>query len=215
MRFVAAIFCLLAGSFLWAQETLPGQDLVGSDRALHRGDTGAQIVTSPDANTQIGGYAGDTSGVVTVPGIQTTGTDSRTNLQNASEAGQSSEAGAIASRHATAEILAQQRGGAGNDNGSVWNANTVRKSNLVGVTGGESQKQAARRNEAIGRVRNRRQWSRSHRRAGGRGDLPFPYDAAAASKYSRHSPAIHVGPHAGHCCRESRLASGRISPGQR
>ena len=32
---------------------------------LHRGDTGAQIVTSPDANTQIGGYAGDTSGVVT------------------------------------------------------------------------------------------------------------------------------------------------------
>ena len=143
MRFVGAIFCLLAGSFLWAQETLPGQDLVGSDRALHRGDTGAQIVTSPDANTQIGGYAGDTSGVVTVPGIQTTGTDSRTNLQNASEAGQSSEAGAIASRHATAEILAQQRGGAGNDNGSVWNANTVRKSNLVGVTGGESQKQAA------------------------------------------------------------------------
>ncbi len=142
MRFAVVALCLLAGSCLCAQETLPGQDLVGSDRALHRGDTGAQIVTSPDANTQIGGYAGDTSGVVTVPGIQTTGTDSRTNLQNASEAGQSSEAGAMASRHATAEILAQQHG-AGADNGSVWNANTVRRSNLVGVTGGESQKQAA------------------------------------------------------------------------
>jgi hypothetical protein len=99
-------------------------------------------VTSPDANTQIGGYAGDTSGVVTVPGIQTTGADSRTNLQNASEAGQSSEARAMASRHPAAEIAAQ-RGGTGVDNGSVWNANAVRKSNLVGVTGGESQKQTA------------------------------------------------------------------------
>jgi hypothetical protein len=138
MRLVAAVLCLLVGSFLYAQETLPGQDLVGSDRALHRGDTGAQIVTSPDANTQIGGYGGDTSGVVTVPGIQTTGTDSRTNLQNASEAGQSSEARAMWGRHPAAEIAAQR----GGDNGSVWNANTIRKSNLVGVTGGESQKQA-------------------------------------------------------------------------
>ena len=142
MRFAAAVFCLLAGSLLYAQETLPGQDLIGSDRSLHRGDAGNQIVTSPDANTQIGGYAGNTSGVVTVPGIQTTGTDSRTNLQNASEAGQSREAGAMASRHPTAEIAAQH-GGASGDNGSVWNANAVRKSNIVGVTGGESQKQAA------------------------------------------------------------------------
>ncbi len=107
MRFAAAVFCLLAGSLLYAQETLPGQDLIGSDRSLHRGDAGNQIVTSPDANTQIGGYAGNTSGVVTVPGIQTTGTDSRTNLQNASEAGQSREAGAMASRHPAAEIAAQ------------------------------------------------------------------------------------------------------------
>jgi hypothetical protein len=142
MRFAAAVLCLLAASFLCAQETLPGQDLIGSDRSLHRGDAGNQIVTSPDANTQIGGYAGNTSGVVTVPGIQTTGTDSRTNLQNASEAGQSREAGAMASRHPAAEI-AGQRGGTGADNGSVWNANTVRKSNLVGVTGSESQKKAA------------------------------------------------------------------------
>jgi hypothetical protein len=139
MRFAAAVVCLLSGSLLWAQETLPGQDLVGSDRSLHRGDTGAQIVTSPDANTQIGGYGGDTSGVVTVPGIQTTGTDSRTNLQNASEAGQSREAGAMASRHAAAEIVAQQHGGVGNDNGSVWNANTLRKSNIVGVTAPQAQ----------------------------------------------------------------------------
>jgi hypothetical protein len=142
MRFAAAVFCLLAGSLVYAQETLPGQDLIGSDRSLHRGDAGNQIVTSPDANTQIGGYAGNTSGVVTVPGIQTTGTDSRTNLQNASEAGQSREAGAMASRHPAAEI-AGQRGGTGADNGSVWNANTVRKSNLLGLTGGEPEKQAS------------------------------------------------------------------------
>jgi len=142
MRFAAAVLCLLAGTFLCAQETLPGQDLIGSDRGLHRGDRGEQIVNSPDANAQIGGYEGNTSGVVSVPGVITTGTDSRTNLQNASEAGQSKEAGAMASRHAAAEILAQQRGSAGNDNGSVWNANTVRKSNLVGVIGSQAQKQA-------------------------------------------------------------------------
>jgi hypothetical protein len=134
MRFAVAAFCLLSGIFLCAQETLPGQDLVGSDRALHRGDTGAQIVTSPDANTQIGGYEGDTSGVVTVPGIQTTGTDSRTNLQNASEAGESTQAGALAARRSAAELAAQTRATGSPDNGSVWNANTVRKSNLVGVT---------------------------------------------------------------------------------
>lgn len=142
MRFAAAVLCLLAGTSLWAQETLPGQDLIGSDRGLHRGDRGAQIVTSPDANAQIGGYEGNTSGVVSVPGVITTGTDSRTNLQNASEAGQSTQTGAIASRVAAAGVLAQQHGAAGSDNGSVWNANTVRKSNLVGVTGGQSQKQA-------------------------------------------------------------------------
>ena len=139
MRLV--ILFLLVSGWAVAQETLPGQDMLGSDRSLHRGDTGAQIVTSPDANAQIGGYEGDTSGVVTVPGIQTTGTDSRTNLQNASEAAQGAEARAIAGRGANAELAAQARGGA--DNGSVWNSNTVRKSNIVGVTAGTSQTKAS------------------------------------------------------------------------
>lgn len=138
MRLAVALFCLLSVSVLVAQETLPAQDMVGSDRALHRGDSGNQIVTSPDANTQIGGYSGDTSGVVTVPGVQTVGYDSRTNLQNASEAGQSREAGAMASRRADAEILAQQ-GVSSADNGAVWNANTVRKSNIVAAMGGGSR----------------------------------------------------------------------------
>ena len=115
--------------------------MLGSDRSLHRGDAGTQIVTSPDANTQIGGYSGDTSGVVTVPGVQTTGTDSRTNLQNASEAGQSTPTGALAARRSAAELVAQNRANASGDNGSVWNANTVRKSNLVGVTGGAPEAQ--------------------------------------------------------------------------
>ena len=141
MRFAIAIFILLSGTFVCAQETLPGQDLVGSDRALHRGDYGAQIVTSPDANTQIGGYEGHTSGVVTVPGVITTGTDSRTNLQNASEAGQGTQTGALAARRSAAELAAQAHGGAGTDNGSVWNANAVRKSNIVGVTAGSPQAQ--------------------------------------------------------------------------
>ena len=136
---IVVVFCLLSASVVFGQDTLPAQDLVGSDRSLHRGDSGNQIVTSPDANTQIGGYYGDTSGVVTVPGVQTVGYDSRTNLQNASEAGQSREAGAMASRRADAEILAQQHGAAGGDNGSVWNANTVRKSNIVAAIGGGSQ----------------------------------------------------------------------------
>ena len=92
-----------------------------------------------DITTILNGYYGDTSGVVTVPGVQTVGYDSRTNLQNASEAGQSREAGAMASRRADAEILAQQHGAAGGDNGSVWNANTVRKSNIVAAMGGGSQ----------------------------------------------------------------------------
>lgn len=140
MRFAIAAFILVSGTFLCAQETLPGQDMVGSDRALHRGDYGSQIVTSPDANTQIGGYEGTTSGVMTVPGVMTTGTDSRTNLQNASEAGQSTEAGALAARRSAAQLAAQARA-AGGDNGSVWNANTVRKSNIVGVTSGAPQTQ--------------------------------------------------------------------------
>jgi hypothetical protein len=141
MRFAIAAFILLLGTCVCAQETLPGQDLVGSDRALHRGDTSAQIVTSPDANTQIGGYSGDTSGIVTVPGMITTGTDGRTNLQNASMAGQSTQAGALAARRSAAELAAQAHGGAGADNGSVWNANAVRKSNIVGVTAGSLQAQ--------------------------------------------------------------------------
>jgi len=141
MRIAIAAFILLSGSLLCAQETLPGQDLVGSDRALQRGDTGAQIVTSPDANAQIGGYSGDTSGIVTVPGVITTGTDGRTNLQNASMVGQSTQAGALAARRSAAELAAQAHGGAGTDNGSVWNANTVRKSNIVGVTAGSPQAQ--------------------------------------------------------------------------
>jgi hypothetical protein len=140
MRFAIAAFILLSGSFLCAQETLPGQDLVGSDRGLHRGDTGAQIVTSPDANTQIGGYEGDTSGVVAVPGVITTGTDSRTNLQNVSEAGQGTEAAALAARRSAAQLAAQGQGGAGGDNGSVWNANTVRKSNIVSVANPSPQR---------------------------------------------------------------------------
>lgn len=141
MRFAIAAFILLSGIFLRAQESLPGQDLVGSDRALHRGDNNSQIVTSPDANTQMGGYEGHTSGLVTVPGVITTGTDSRTNLQNASEAGQSTQTGAVAARRGAAELAAQAHGGAGGDNGSVWNANTVRKSNIVGVTAGSPQTQ--------------------------------------------------------------------------
>lgn len=141
MRFAIAAFILLSGTFLCAQETPPGQDMVGSDRALHRGDTGAQIASSPDVNAQIGGYSGDSSGIVSVPGVMTTGTDSRTNLQNASEAGQSTQAGALAARRSAAELAAQGPRGAGADNGSVWNANTVRKSNIVGVTSGSPQAQ--------------------------------------------------------------------------
>jgi len=141
MRLAATVVLLLFASWAVAQEILPGQDMLGSDRSLHRGDAGTQIVTSPDANTQIGGYSGDTSGVVTVPGVQTTGTDSRTNLQNASEAGQSTQAGALAARRSAAELVAQNRAAASADNGSVWNANTVRKSNLVGVTGGAPEAQ--------------------------------------------------------------------------
>ena len=129
--------CVLqqASFYYWARpgrslrRSLPGQDMLGSDRSLHR--RGVPVRSNRHqsrwANTQIGGYSGDTSGVVTVPGVQTTGTDSRTNLQNASEAGQSTQAGALAARRSAAELVAQNRANASGDNGSVWNANTVRK----------------------------------------------------------------------------------------
>ncbi|HLH06914.1 MAG TPA: hypothetical protein VKW78_06740 [Terriglobales bacterium] len=133
MRLAVAIFFLLASTCVFSQTAPPGADMVGSDRALHRGDQGSIITNSPDINAQIGGYEGETTGDVVTPGIQTSGTDNRTNLQNASEAGQSTQTGATAARRGAAELSAQAHGNLSGDNGSVWDANTVRKSNIVGT----------------------------------------------------------------------------------
>ena len=142
MRFAAAVFCLLAGSLLYAQETLPGQDLIGSDRSLHRGDAGNRNCYQPGRERADRRLCGQHQR----RGHRARDSNDRHRQPHESakcvRSGTKQRGWSDGEPPPTAEIAAQ-RGGTGGDNGSVWNANAVRKSNIVGVTGGESQKQAA------------------------------------------------------------------------
>lgn len=133
MRLALITALILTGTLALAQEALPGLDLIGSDRALQRGDRGEMIVNSPDVNAQIGGYEGQSDGKVATPGLSNAGIDNRSNMQNRSEAEASSQVLGTANRVA-GEVRAQRGQVQSNDNGSVWNSNVTRQSNVVAQT---------------------------------------------------------------------------------
>jgi hypothetical protein len=128
----AACACILLGSAL-CQSTPPGADQVGSDHHLQQGQSTQQPINNPRENQDETDANGSNTGRTGPAAVTGDGTADRTNTQSPAAAGQSEETGVAAARRSAGERSAQERkaGIKPGDNGSVWNSNTQRDSNIV------------------------------------------------------------------------------------
>ncbi len=128
---LATLFVCIGIAF--SQQPPPGADQVGSDKTLQKGDNAQRPTNDPRVNGVITGTIGTTNGVESTPALAgEEGSGSRTNTQTPDAAGQSRETGVAAARRSAGQRSAEQNGGLKpGDNGSVWNSNTTRDSNIV------------------------------------------------------------------------------------